>query len=170
MKSVLLPIPPDPSQGVIENPWNQLLAAKHYAVKGAFRFAMSTECDPATGEPKVSRVVQSKQLKFIVINAATAGDNIIIPALAGEKQVFEMVIWNVAQQTIRFTQGGATAPNVQTLLQLTQFSATTGFTLGFNGSFDQAHFDLDNGQPLVMNLSAGTQVDGFIRYRVRNGT
>ena len=57
-----------------------------------------------------------------------------------------------------------------TLLDLVNFPALTGFLLGFNGNFEQPHWEIDNGQPLVLNLSAGTQVTGFIRYRTENGT
>ena len=125
--------------------------------------------DPATGLP-VKGANLRKQLKLIQINALLAGDNIIIPASAGVKQIFEMVMWNVAAQTIIWQQGltsGGT-PIVQT--KFTGFPALTGFVLGFNGSFEMPHWEIDNLQPLVLNLSVGTEVDGFIRYRVANGT
>ena len=115
-------------------------------------------CDPATGLP-VKGANLRKQLKLIQINALLVGDNIIIPASAGVKQIFEMVMWNVAAQTIIWQQGltsGGT-PIVQT--KFTGFPALTGFVLGFNGSFEMPHWEIDNLQPLVLNLSVGTEVD-----------
>ncbi len=79
-----------------------------------------------------------------------------------------MALWNVTSQTLIWQQGtGATA--IQ-LLQLTTYPPLTGMFLGFNGSFEQPHWEVDPNQALILNLSGGTQVDGFIRYRVSNGT
>ena len=139
-------------------------------MRNAQRVTLPTNCDPVTGEPQIPRAALNRQLKFIQVNATLAGDNIVIPPLAGIKQIFEIVLWNVAAQTLRLTQGAANSANGLTLLQLTNFPALAGLTLGFNGSFDQPHWELDNGQPLVLNLGGGTQVDGFVRYRVKNGT
>ena len=152
----------------IQNPYNQILGQKHGQVHRAIRLALGTVCD-ANGNAVISPAVLRRQLKLIQINAALAGDNIIIPPLAGVKQIFELVLWNVSAQTLTWQQG-ATGANPITQLRLTTFPALTGFTMGFNGSFDMPHWEIDNGQALVLNLSGGTQVDGFIRYRVQNGT
>ena len=152
----------------IVDPYNQILGQKHGQVRRAVRLALGTVCDAAGGAVITPGALRN-QLKLIQINAATAGDNIIIPPLAGVKQIFELVLWNVAAQTLIWQQG-TTGTNPITQLRLTTFPATTGFTLGFNGSFEQAHWEIDTGQPLVLNLSVGTQVDGFIRYRVANKT
>lgn len=153
----------------IDKAWNQILAQKHGQAARVVRLALGTVCD-AQGKPKIAKAALRRQLKFIQINAATVGDNIIIPAgQAGAKQIFEVVVWNVTQQTLTFTQG-TTGTSPITLLRLTDFPDTTGFTLGFNGSWDMPHWEIDNGQPLILNLQNGTQVDGFVRYRVQNGT
>jgi hypothetical protein len=133
------------------------------------RIALGTVCD-AEGKPKIAPASLRRQLKRISINASTAGDNIIIPAgQAGVKQIYELVLWNVGAQTLIFQQGQTgNQPIVQ--LRLTTFPALTGFTLGFCGSWDFPHWEIDNGQPLILNISGGTQVDGFVRYRVQNGT
>jgi hypothetical protein len=149
----------------IPNPYNLVLAQKHGQLAGAIRFALTTSCNPETGEPNLTGVQVRKQLRLIQINCNTSGENILIPASAGVKQIYEMLLWNVAAQTLMFYQG-----NGVPLLQLTSFPALSGLTLGFNGSFDQPHWEIDNGQSLVLNLAASTQVDGFIRYRVQNGT
>jgi hypothetical protein len=152
----------------INDPYNQILGQKHGQVTRAVRYALGTLCD-AMGKPLKPAQLRT-QLKLIQINAATAGDNIIIPALAGVKQIFELVLWNSAAQTLTWQQGATASAQAITQLRLTAFPALTGFTLGFNGSFDQPHWEIDNGQALVLNLSVGTLVDGFIRYRVQNAT
>lgn len=157
------------NQLYIDKAWNQILAQKHVQARGAVRMALGTVCD-AQGKPKLAKAALRRQLKFIQINVSGVGDHIIIPAgQAGAKQIFEVVLWNVGAQTLRFTQG-TTGTNPITLLQLTTFPALTGFTLGFNGSWDMPHWEIDNGQPLILNTDGGTQVDGFVRYRVQNGT
>jgi hypothetical protein len=162
-------VTPSANAPVIENPFNLLLSQKHYALANAQRYALGTSCDP-TGAPLPPTKAQiARQLKTIQINATAAGDNIVIPALAGLKRIYELVMWNVATQEVLWQQG-LTGNTPITLLDLVGFPSTTGFTLGFNGNFDQSHWDIDNNQPLVVNLSAGTQVTGFIRYRIANGT
>ena len=157
-------------QPYIENPFNQILGQKHGQVRHAVRMALGTVCN-VEGKPRVPARSVRRQLKFIQINAQLTGDNIIIPAgQAGVKEILEVVMWNVAgPQDIVFQQG-QTGNNPITLLRLTAFPATTGFTLGFNGNFDMPHWEIDNGQPLILNTSNGTEVDGFVRYRVQNGT
>jgi hypothetical protein len=157
------------SSPYIQDPYNQILAQKRSLINRAVRFALSPVCDPQTKQPKLNSVQIRRQLKTIQINAAAAGDNLIIPALAGVKQIYELVMWNVGSQTLIWQQG-TTGANSIVLLRLTTYPALTGLNLGFNGSFDQPHWEIDNGQPLVLHLSAGSQVDGFIRYRVANGT
>lgn len=156
--------------GYIAQPWNQILATKHQQLAKVQRAALGTLCDPTTRKPRPRVSGQfRRQLKFIQINAALAGDNIIIPALAGMKLIYEMVMWNVTGQTIIWQQG-LTGASAITQMRITDMPSLFGFTLGFNGSSEEPHWEIDNGQPLVLNLSGGTQVDGFIRYRVQNGT
>ncbi len=156
--------------GIIANPYNDLLAQRHDLARRAIRYALSTLCDPASGDPQpISPTQIRQQLRSIQISAAAAGDNIIIPALAGVKLIYELVLWNVAAQTLILQQGITAAMPIQ-LLKLTSFPALTGFTLGFNGSFEMPHWEIDNNQPLVLVNASATQVDGFVRYRVQNGT
>lgn len=156
------------SSPVIPNPYNAKLSEKHASLQRALRYAMATVCDPFTRKPE-SPANLRKQLKTIQINATLAGDNIVIPTLNGVRQIFELVMWNVGAQTCLWQQG-TTGGMPITLLDLVNFPALTGFLLGFNGNFEQPHWEIDNGQALVLNLSAGTQVTGFIRYRTENGT
>jgi hypothetical protein len=149
------------------NKFNALLAQKHTGLANTFRFALGTECDPMTRRPVTSS--GRNQLKHIQINATAAGDNIIIPPLAGEKEIFELFMWNVTAQNIIWQQGETVSGNSIVLTQLPAFPATSGFVLGMTSRWDMPHWQIDNNQPLVLNLSGGTQVTGYIRYRVRNG-
>lgn len=158
------------SASVIPNPYNQILAQKHGQVQRAFRFALGTVCSAATGQPAPTTNQLRKQLKTIQINVTDIGDNLIIPALAGVKQIYELVMWNVTGQDLSWQQGSTASNNFITLLDLPGFPTTTGFTLGFNGNWDMPHWEIDNNQPLILTLSAATRVTGFIRYRVANGT
>lgn len=155
------------TEGVIPNPWNAKLAEKHVGLANAVRYALGTVCDPTTRKPP-SGGAGRRQLKLIQINALAAGDNVIIPALAGVKEIFEVFMWNVAAQDIIWQQGMTGAANTFTINQLPAFPATSGFVLGMSTRWDMPHWEIDNNQPLVLNLSVGTQVTGFIRYRVAN--
>lgn len=160
--------PTDPAD-LVAVPYNQILAQKHGQMARVVRVALGTVCD-VEGRARITPASLRRQLVRISINATNAGDNIIIPAgQAGVKQIYELVLWNVTAQTLIFQQG-QTGNQPITQLQLTNFPALTGFTLGFCGSWDFPHWEIDNGQPLILNLGGGTQVDGFVRYRVQNGT
>jgi hypothetical protein len=151
------------AQGYIPNPYNQLLAQKHGQSLRAQRAPLGTQCDPRSGKP-IKRPTK-QQLQFAQINANMAGDNVLLPALAGVRQIFELVIWNVAAQNVRFQQGSTAGGQAIALLPLIGMPALIGFILGFNGSFEMPHWEIDPNQPLVVNLSVGTQVTGYIRYR-----
>ena len=155
------------TQSLIPSPFNQVLAQKHAMLANAQRFAIGTLCG-LDGKPIAPTVKPRTTLKTIPFNITAAGDNIIIPALAGVKQIYEFVFWNVAAQNVTIQQGQTGSANFVPLLELPSFPATSGIFLGFNGNFDQSHWDVDNGQPLVVVL-AGTRATGFIRYRVANG-
>jgi hypothetical protein len=153
----------------VRDPFNQILSQKHGLLARAKRFALGTACDPDNSLPLPPSSAQLRnELKFIQINCSSIGDNIIIPATAGVKAVLEMFVWNVGAQNLLFSQGGGA--NGIPLLALPSFPALTGLSLGFNGNFDMSHFDIDNNQSLILNLSAATQVTGFVRYRVKTGT
>lgn len=152
------------------NPYNNALRQRSLELNRATRYALTPDCDPTTGEARQTALQQRSRLVHALINVATAGDYAVVPTLTGKKLIYEIVLWNSAAQTLILQQGLTGGASTLTLLQLTAFPATTGFTLGFNGNFEQPHFEVDNGQPFVLNLGASTQVDGFVRYRVVNGT
>lgn len=162
--------PPTPPPSLVDVPYNQVIAQKHVQVRRAVRQALGTVCD-AEGRPKATPRALRRQLKFIQILAPLAGDNIIIPAgQAGIKMILEFVLWNQTGPNTLTVQQGQTGNNAITLVELTDFPTTGGFVLGFNGNWDMAHWEIDNGQPLILNNPGGTRVTGFVRYRVLNGT
>jgi len=154
---------------LIPNPWNQIIAQRHAMLGKAQRTPLGTLCDP-TGQPITSAKQRRVQLKTVPLNLDIAGDNIVIPALAGVKEIFEMLIWNVGAQTVTFQQGITATTSQLQWFELLNFPALTAMVLGFNGNFEQPHFEVDNNQPFVINLSAGSPVTGFIRYRINTGT
>jgi hypothetical protein len=154
----------------LSNPYNRALRRRSLELNRAARYALTPGCDPTTGEARQTGLQQRARLVHALINASAAGDYPVIPTLTGKKLIYELVLWNLSAQTLILQQGLTGGASTLTLLQLSSFPATTGFTLGFDGNFEQPHFEVDNGQPFILNLGASTQVDGFVRYRVQNGT
>lgn len=154
----------------INNPYNQILQARREALSNATRSALvPANCQTAAMlTPQALTRQERSQLLEVTINCNTAGDNQLIPTLTGKKLIYEIVIWNVAAQTLALFQGPSATGILK--LRLTSFPALTGFTLGFNGSYAQPHFEIDGGQPFVLNLAASTQVDGMIRYKISSGS
>lgn len=147
---------------------NDALQDRKALLARAYRHPIAPGCDigqdvdlptppPSTPDQRRSSLVQ------VPINVATAGDNPLISTLTGRKLIYEIVLWNVAAQTLQLYQGGTGGI---LLLQLTNFPALSMFTLGFNGSWEEPHFNIDPGAAFVLNLQNSTQVDGMIRYRV----
>jgi len=154
----------------LHNPWNRMLQQRRMELSRASRSAiMPANCQPPSNiTPQAAERQQRSQLLSVPILAGAAGDNQLIPTLTGKKLIYELVLWNVSAQTLALYQGPSASGIL--LLMLTNFPALTGFTLGFNGSFAQPHWEIDSGQPFVLNLGVGTEVDGFIRYKISSGS
>lgn len=148
--------------GAVPTPYNAQLRQTASNLSRAYRGPLVPGPTLPTITPATPTVQRSSLLSIPII-ANGVGDNQLISTLIGEKLIYELFLWNVAQQTIELYQGASA--NGILLLRLTNFPALTGFTLGFNGNFAMPHFSIDSGQPLVLNLSAGTEVDGFVNYR-----
>lgn len=157
----------------LNNPFNGMLQGHRENLARANRTAMvpgnCASLQTATGSTlgEAARK-QRKHLLQLPINVFQAGDNQLIPTLQGKKLIYEIVLWNSTAQTLRLFQGPSATGIL--LLQLTAFPATTGFILGFNGSWRMPHFEVDSGQPFVLNLASAAQVDGMIRYRITSGS
>jgi len=158
--------------GIVPNPYNLLLSQQRGLLSRAERVPLAPVCDPekqdrgpasyrATFAANITLSRQRRRsLKTIQIKASTAGANIIIPAaLAGAKAIYEIVMWNVDAQSLTWLQGSSIV-----LLDLPDYPALTGLTLGFNGNWEMPHWEIDNGQDLILNLQNATRVTGFIRY------
>jgi hypothetical protein len=95
-----------------------------------------------------------------LINANAPGDNLLISPPGQRMAIMELFLWNVAgSQTIILKDGQLP------LFRISAMPAASGFVLGFSGT-GKAHFRVTAGNPLILNLSTGTLVDGFIKYRV----
>jgi hypothetical protein len=150
------------ANGVIQNPFNLILRQRAAALKQAYRGPIAPGCVlPANAPPPTAP--ETKSLLHVPFVAQAIGDYELIPSLIGRKFVYEIVLWNVAAQTIGLYQGPSA--NGQVLLHLTTFPALTSLILPFSGSNTQPHFDIDSGISLVLNLTAATRVEGYLKYR-----
>jgi hypothetical protein len=159
------------------NPFNLTLRAQRDSLRGAWRHPLVPGCGPAQAAaqaaaaaapstPPSNPTQRRSSLVHIPIVVNTSGDNILIPPSLGRKLIYEIVIWNVASQSLSFYQGPSATGILK--LKLTSFPALTGLTLPFAGNWEFPHWEIDDGQPLVMNLGSNAEVDGFIKYRVAN--
>jgi hypothetical protein len=144
------------------NIWNPVLSERKDVLARAYRHPISPGCD--LPDPSSTALQRRSSLLSVPINATAAGDYPLISTLIGRKLIYELVLWNVAAQNLALYQGPSATGIL--LLQLPSFPATTGLTLGFNGNWEQTHFDIDAGQPFILNLQNATQVTGFLRYRI----
>jgi hypothetical protein len=153
------------------NPFNLKLAAQRFSLSRAFRYALTPNCNPTTGAPNLTSRQLRKQLLELPIQAAIAGDNLLIPTTgAGEQLIFELLLWNSSAAPIDMALYQGPSASGILLLPISNFPPTTGLTLGFNGNWEQPHFQIDIGQPFVLNLSTAGPVQGMIRYKLMNGT
>lgn len=94
------------------------------------------------------------------ISAATLGDNTVVAAITGKKiQVIGFGLVATAANTVKFKSGAGT-------------DLTGGMALAANGGLsapsdrNTVEFETAAGQALVLNLSAATQVSGWVTYKV----
>lgn len=144
------------------NPYNQILRDRAAASAKAHRFPISPGCKIETPKPPSIQQQRGAMLD-VLIDCSTAGDNLLIPSQIGKKLIYEIVLWNVAEQTLTLYQGPS-ATGIRKL-RLTSLPAKTGWILGFPGNETQCHFEIESGSAFVLNLSNSTQVDGMIRYK-----
>jgi hypothetical protein len=94
-----------------------------------------------------------------LIAANVAGDNVLIPAAGRTVYVLEIQLWNGAGAQTLILKSGA--------LPLNKFTAAPqgfGWGLEFTAT-GNAHFIVASGNALYLNLSIGSLVEGFIKYR-----
>lgn len=144
------------------NPWNSVLAERKTVLARAYRHPIAPGCD--LPDPETTPLQRRSSLLSVPINTTTAGDYPLISTLIGKKLIYELVLWNVASQDLALYQGPSATGIL--LLDLPSFPATSALTLGFNGNWEQTHFDIDAGQPFILNLQNSTRVTGMLRYRI----
>jgi len=95
-----------------------------------------------------------------VVNASGPGAQMLIAPPGQSLDIMEIFLWNASgTQTLTLKDGSLT------LVRLTDMAAGTGFVLGFTAN-GRPHFKVTAGNSLILNLSVGTQVDGFVKYRL----
>jgi hypothetical protein len=100
-------------------------------------------------------------LVHVPIFANAAGDNTIIPSPNRPILIMELFLWNaVGAQTWQIKDGA-----VQLLVQQANVPVSGGLMLGLTGN-GAPHFKVSQGNSFVLNLSAGTEVDGYVKYKL----
>jgi hypothetical protein len=151
------------------NPSNVFLEKYRITIATASRFAIVPECNPIAPSP-LSPTQLRKSLLRVPITAAIMGDNFLIPTVSGAILVYEIFLWNSSAATVNMKLYQGPSASGILLLPVSNFPSETGLLLGFNGNWEQPHFEIDSGNPLVLKLSTTGPVEGFIRYRIANGT
>jgi hypothetical protein len=96
----------------------------------------------------------------VVIAANATGDNVLVPPPGQGIDIYEVFFWNgTGAQTLLLKNGQIP------LVQLSNFAAGAGLTLGFAGN-NEPHFKVAAGNALMLNLSVGALVDGFVKYKI----
>jgi hypothetical protein len=142
------------------NGWNDELDTDAALAMRAIRdpgTATPTQYDPTTGGPAGSS--KDSDLIPVPFDVTAAGDNVIIGGnSAGRIAIYQLDMWNVAQQTITFFDGPQ-----QLRGPFTDYPPVSGYGLPNVG---KPHFKCQPGRPFILRLSGGTQVTGFINYRM----
>ena len=100
------------------------------------------------------------------IDESASGNRTLINAVTGKRiAVYELFIWNVAEQNLEVYTGDEGSPPVLTTLTgpLDSFPAQSGLLLPFSGA---PHLLCAEGAPLVLYNSGGTQISGFVDYEL----
>lgn len=105
-----------------------------------------------------TQLAHNKEIKFAVIDSASAGDNTIVAAVTGKKiVVLSYALVSAGATTARFESGaGGTALTGQMTL-----AASTVLSCGFN---EAGWFETAAGALLNLELSAAVSVDGHLSY------
>jgi len=112
----------------------------------------------ASSQPSTVQVqLPSIALDYALINFNTSGVHTIVTGIAGQKtRVYELFLWNVSQQNLELLNGSDTLTG-----PINSFPAASGIYWPYTGSY---HLECDDGRDLNLNMSASTQVSGFILY------
>ena len=152
------------------NPYNQQLEKQRGLLGRAVRYALTPNCNPISGAPALTPLQLLRGILSVPVIAGIAGDNPLIPTTSNPILIYEMLLWNASAAPINMQLYQGPSANGILLVPVSNFPPTTGFLLGFNGNWEMPHFLIDTGQPFVLNLSTTGPVQGFIKYKIQNGT
>lgn len=101
----------------------------------------------------------NRALTPLAINTAVSGDNVIVPAIAGQRVEVYRIMWSLAAGTMAFKDGvGGTA-----------YSGPMTLTSGvIEDMLGQALFVTSLGNGFVLNLGGANQFSGTVWYRYSN--
>ena len=108
-----------------------------------------------------SAPIHDENMVDVSFSLNAAGDNVIIPPPGKRMEIMELFIWNGSGQQSLILKDGTT-----TKLPLTGYPVG-GLMFGMAGN-DKPHWTIAAGNPLVLNLSVGTLVEGYVKYRLIN--
>lgn len=132
----------------------QLLSRHNLEVATAVALAQRAVREPTSGQK-----AQDAVMNHVPFSVTALGDNTILAGSPGARiTIYELDIWNVAQQTITLMDGPDRLRG-----PLTNFPAQMGRTWDDNG---KPHFQLTAGRSFILNLSGATEVSGYVRYKM----
>ena len=106
---------------------------------------------------------RGRLLEFVAIDTATSGDNVLVKAQPGQKiKVLSYVFVSTSALAVRFISKPAsgTAKNLSGAMAV----AANGGASSPAGTPSSWIMETEQGQDLVLNLSAATQVSGHLAY------
>lgn len=102
--------------------------------------------------------------RTIVVNCATAGDNIIIPAPSAIQALYIDNVNFITSAAVTVTlKSGVTA-----LSGPYAMTANQGYAMENTPALEHGILECEPGQAFVINLGGAVQVSGFVRYRILN--
>jgi hypothetical protein len=123
---------------------------------------LQCELDDLAKVVKGTPIRSTREIIRVLINASASGDNILIPPPSRDLEILSLFLWNgIGIQTLILRDGRTP------VYQQTNVPIGGGLLLGYAGAY-QPHFVVSAGNSFVLNLSAATQVDGFINYRLQS--
>jgi len=112
---------------------------------------------PAPGAPAWQPEAEEAALQNQTYSFATIGDHDIIAAVPGMKiLVYELLVWNVAEQNLEFKDGADSLSG-----PWPSFPEKSGVLLP---SIGEPRWQLTTGRPFRLTTSGATRVSGYVLY------
>lgn len=110
-------------------------------------------------------------IKYFVINATSAGNNVIVPASAFPNRRFMVLAYTFlsdANVTVTFKSGSTPISGPMPVLNSGGVSATSNFLAGGTGQPVGLMTTLNGNEDLILNLSTACNVGGHITVFVQS--